>query len=83
VLVVRREQDEVHVVAEGRSFLRYMVRNIVGTLVEVGQGRRLPEDLIELLASGDRSRAGPTAPAWGLCLEAVHYPGDSPGQRGT
>jgi len=76
-LDVSRADDEIHVLTRGRSFLRYMVRNIVGTLVEVGQGRRAPDDLVELLASGDRSRAGPTAPAWGLCLESVRYASDS------
>ena len=65
---------EVHFVVEGRSFLRHMVRNLVGTLVEVGQGRRGACELAEILASRDRSRAGPTAPAHGLCLERVQYP---------
>ncbi len=73
VLDVVRDGDEVHVVAEGKSFLRYMVRNLVGTLVEIGQGRRPPEDMTAILASGDRARAGPTAPARGLCLEEIRY----------
>lgn len=57
----------------GRSFLRYAVRGLVGTLVEVGLGRRDPADLAELARSGDRSAAGSTAPAHGLCLAAVRY----------
>jgi len=57
----------------GRSFLRYAVRGLVGTLVEVGLGRRHPDDLAELARSGDRSAAGTTAPAHGLCLAAVRY----------
>jgi tRNA pseudouridine38-40 synthase len=65
--------DEVSIEAEGRSFLRHMVRNIAGTLVEVGQGRRAPGELAEILASRDRARAGPTAAAHGLCLESVRY----------
>ena len=73
-LEATRSGDEVFVVAEGRSFLRHMVRNLVGTLVEVGRSRRAAEDVPEVLRSGDRSRAGPTAPAHGLCLEWVAYP---------
>lgn len=58
---------------EGRSFLRHMVRNLVGTLLEVGYGRRPIESMAELLAGGDRRRAGPTAPAQGLTLVRVLY----------
>jgi tRNA pseudouridine38-40 synthase len=65
--------DEVAIVAEGRSFLRHMVRNVAGTLIEVGQGRRAAREVAEILASRDRSRAGATAAAHGLCLEAVTY----------
>jgi tRNA pseudouridine38-40 synthase len=50
-----------------------MVRNIVGTLVEVGRGERSPEWFSELLAARDRTRAGDTAPAHGLYLVAVKY----------
>ena len=73
-LEVKGEDDEVWVIAEGKSFLRYMVRNLVGTLVEVGRGRRPHTDPAALFESGDRSRSGPTAPARGLCLERVVYP---------
>jgi len=66
--------DELTLEATGRSFLRYMVRNVAGTLVEVGQGKRPPADVAAVLASRDRGRAGPTAPAHGLCLEEVLYP---------
>jgi tRNA pseudouridine38-40 synthase len=72
-LDVARRGDEVHVAAEGRSFLRHMVRNLVGTLVEIGQGRRAPDEMAKVLASLDRAQAGPTAPAHGLCLERVLY----------
>ena len=65
--------DEVEIAAEGRSFLRYMVRNIAGTLVEVGQGRRPPSEIAAILASRDRSKAGPTAAPHGLCLERITY----------
>jgi tRNA pseudouridine38-40 synthase len=57
----------------GRSFLRYMVRKLVGTLVEVGRGRMTPDDLARLFALRDPSRSGPTAPPQGLFLEAVEY----------
>jgi tRNA pseudouridine38-40 synthase len=57
----------------GDGFLRHMVRNIVGTLVEIGVGRRRAESVEGLLASRDRGAAGPTAPAHGLWLVAVEY----------
>lgn len=55
------------------AFLRHMVRNIVGTLVEVGVGRRAPDDIAALIALRDRAAAGKTAPAHGLCLTRVEY----------
>lgn len=62
---------EINVSANG--FLYNMVRNIVGTLVEVGHGKHPPEWIDELLARRDRSSAGQTAPAAGLCLMEVLY----------
>lgn len=62
---------EINVCANG--FLYNMVRNIVGTLVEVGHGKHPPEWIDELLAKRDRSSAGQTAPAAGLCLMEVLY----------
>ena len=56
------------------AFLHHMARNLVGSLVEVGQGKRLPEWMGELLAARDRRLAGPTAPACGLFLLGVRYP---------
>jgi tRNA pseudouridine38-40 synthase len=70
----RRETDHglaFFIAANG--FLRFMVRNIVGTLVEVGQGKRSPGDIPGLLEARDRSLAGPTAPPQGLCLMKVEY----------
>jgi len=58
----------------GRSFLRYMVRKIVGTLLDVGRGRLVPEDIPRLLELRDRSRSGPTVAPQGLCLVSVEYP---------
>jgi len=65
---------EVHVEVEGDRFLYRMVRNIVGTLVEVGRGHRPPEWVGEALAARDRTASGPCAPAHGLCLVRVNYP---------
>jgi tRNA pseudouridine38-40 synthase len=58
---------------EGKGFLRYMVRSLVGTLVEIGRGARRPGEMADLLASRDRSSAGRTAPALGLFLMKVDY----------
>jgi len=61
-------------VIRGKSFLRYMVRKIVGTLVDVGRGKLSPDDIPELFALRDRSKSGATLPPHGLCLEHVEYP---------
>jgi tRNA pseudouridine38-40 synthase len=61
------------------GFLNDLVRNMVGTLLEIGRGRFGPERIVEVLESRDRTRAGPTAAARGLCLERVVYPGDGLG----
>lgn len=58
---------------EATAFLRHMVRNIVGTLVEVGSGLRTPQSFGELLELRDRTKAGPTAPPHGLYLVEVKY----------
>jgi tRNA pseudouridine38-40 synthase len=72
--------DEVSFVVEGTAFLKHMVRNLVGTLVEVGKGRRPEAWVAEVLASRNRKRAGPTAPPQGLVMEEVFY-GDGPPPR--
>jgi tRNA pseudouridine38-40 synthase len=57
----------------GDGFLYNMVRIIAGTLIEVGLGDISPEDMENILKSKDRTKAGRTAPASGLCLEEVFY----------
>lgn len=70
---VERQGPLVIYTIEANAFLRHMVRNLVGTLVEIGQGEADPAWLRELLAARDRTRAGPTAPAHGLFLVEVRY----------
>jgi tRNA pseudouridine38-40 synthase len=67
---------------EGSGFLRHMVRNLMGTLIEVGSGRRDPGGMVALLAARDRRRAGPTAPAHGLTLVSVSYAAAEASARG-
>jgi tRNA pseudouridine38-40 synthase len=69
--------DDIHLVKVrllGTGFLKQMVRGIAGTLLQVGEGRRDPACMREILASGDRKAVGPTAPARALWLEQVWYP---------
>jgi len=73
-LTITREADEVVLTCSANGFLRHMVRNIVGTLVEVGRGRRTPGDIPHILAGHARRLAGVTAPPQGLCLMRVLYP---------
>lgn len=72
-LTVEKIGDEVWVTCRGNGFLYNMVRIIVGTLVEVGQGKRSPTELREILATCDREKAGKTAPAKGLTMWEVVY----------
>ena len=65
---------EVQIEVEGEGFLRQMVRSLVGTLIEVGRGRRDPSSMGALLESRDRAATGPTAPAHGLTLVRVDHP---------
>jgi tRNA pseudouridine38-40 synthase len=70
---LRHDGDELVFTVEATAFLKQMVRAIVGTLVEVGQGKRDPDSIPALLASRDRTKAGMTAPAQGLTLDEVFY----------
>jgi len=73
-LSIRKISPYVTIDIEGDGFLYKMVRNIVGTLLEVGRGKRTPSDIKTILSQKDRSKAGRTAPARGLCLMGVRYP---------
>jgi tRNA pseudouridine38-40 synthase len=77
-LALRRQR--LALILSGDSFLHHMVRNIAGSLVEVGRGARPPEWIAEVLAGRDRTGAGPTAPARGLVLLRVLYHGDGAGR---
>lgn len=66
-------EGDIVIRVTGSGFLYHMVRIIAGTLLEVGQGKRKPEDMEAILASCDRSAAGPTAPACGLTLTAYEF----------
>ena len=71
---IKKCEDElIEVKVESRGFLKYMVRNIIGTLVEVGLDKRKPEDMKVIIESKDRNIAGITAPACGLFLKEVKY----------
>lgn len=70
---IAREEDRLTFTFEGNGFLHHMVRILVGTLLEVGMGKRKPEEMTEILASGSREKAGALVPAKGLTLMEVFY----------
>ncbi len=72
-LDVSRQGEEIHIVAEARSFLHHQIRNFAGTLERVGRGRWTARDVADVLAARDRAAAGPTAPPQGLYLTGVRY----------
>jgi tRNA pseudouridine38-40 synthase len=72
-LTVARKEDEIVISCTANGFLRHMVRNIVGTLVEVGRGARPPAEIKRILDGRDRRLAGATAPPQGLYLVQVLY----------
>jgi tRNA pseudouridine38-40 synthase len=66
-------KEEIIFTVRGKSFLRYMVRNMIGTLIDVGRGKIAPAAIPGIFAAKDRRQAGQTAPAKGLTLEKVEY----------
>lgn len=73
--VIRNTKDinKITISILGTGFMRYMVRNIVGLLIEIGEGKRKSEDIFGILEAEDRTKAGKTAPASGLYLKDVYY----------
>ena len=67
------DDEELVFTVRGRSFLRYMVRKMVGTLLDVGRGRLKPEDIDRLFEMRDRSKSGPTVPPQGLVMVEVQH----------
>jgi tRNA pseudouridine38-40 synthase len=65
--------EELVYTVRGRSFLRYMVRKMVGTLLDVGRGKLVPDDILRLYQLRDRSKSGPTVPPQGLVMVGVEH----------
>lgn len=72
-IAIIRHDDQILIEAYADRFLKHMVRAIVGTVVEVGLGKRTPDSLTGILRARNRSAAGQTAPPHGLCLMRVDY----------
>jgi tRNA pseudouridine38-40 synthase len=70
---VEKEGEEIRIIFEGKSFLHHQVRNMVGTLKLLGQGRFSLSDVENILKAKDRKKAGPTAPSEGLYLMWIDY----------
>lgn len=73
IAINERGRGMLEITVESSGFLRHMVRNIVGTLVDVGRGKLNPGDIPDIIASRDRKKAGVAAPACGLFLKEVKY----------
>ena len=73
--VIRNTKDinKITISILGTGFMRYMVRNIVGVLIEIGEGKRKSEDIFSILEAEDRTKSGKTAPPVGLYLKDVFY----------
>ena len=71
--VIKAENNRIYIELTGNGFLYNMVRIIAGTLVYVGTGKILPEEIPEIIEAGERIRAGKTLPPNGLCLMEVIY----------
>ena len=70
---VSKNEDIIKISIEGSGFLRYMVRNIVGLLIEIGEGKKNIKDVSTILEAKDRTESSPTAPACGLYLNKINY----------
>jgi tRNA pseudouridine38-40 synthase len=70
---IKKESDQIKMTFQAPRFLQYMVRNLVGLLVEVGRGRREISEVSQILKRRDRRLAGPTAPPQGLFLIRIDY----------
>lgn len=70
---IEKTKDIIEIIIEGKSFLHNMVRIIVGTLLYVGRGKILKEEIPDIMAASNREKAGPTAPPQGLYLKEVFY----------
>ena len=68
-----KDVNKIVITFVGTGFLRYMVRNMVGLLIDIGEGKRKPEDIIDILKLENRKFAGKTAPSCGLYLRNVFY----------
>ena len=68
-----KDFNKIIITFVGNGFLRYMVRNMVGLLIEIGEGKRKPEEIIDIFKHEDRRVAGKTAPPCGLYLRNVFY----------
>lgn len=72
-IVIKKKNSQIMIIIRADGFLKQMVRNIVGTLVEAGKGKRTPQEVAKILSSRDRTKAGICAPAHGLFLLSVDY----------
>lgn len=70
---IKKRNHEIVYIVEGTGFLKYMVRTMIGTLLEIGRERLKPHEIESLFAQKQRSLSAPTAPAKGLCLIKVNY----------
>ena len=70
---VKKSKERIYIELTGNGFLYNMVRIIAGTLLEVGEGKKNPEDIKTIIKSKDRKQAGKALPAHGLCLVKVEY----------
>ena len=72
-IAIEEKKNEIHITYTGDGFLQNMIRIMTGTLIEVGNGTKQPEDITKILESKNRENAGYTVPAEGLILKEVRY----------